>query len=97
MGRRLAAAVHVRHPKTHEWLILQPGGEPDEVLAEAITNPDAWEADDEPSDPEPDGDQDLESVPDPEPQPQPAPKPEAVEKSAKPARARIARKALEEQ
>jgi hypothetical protein len=45
MGRRLAAAVHVRHPKTNEWLILEPGDEPDEDLTEVITNPVAWEPD----------------------------------------------------
>ncbi|MFJ3248482.1 hypothetical protein [Streptomyces sp. NPDC086782] len=47
MGRRLAAAVHVQHPQTNEWLILQPGEEPDEDLAAIITNPSAWEPDDE--------------------------------------------------
>jgi hypothetical protein len=47
MGRRLAAAVHVLHPKTNEWLILMPGDEPDEDLAETITHPDAWEPDDD--------------------------------------------------
>ena len=45
MGRRLAAAVHVTHPETREPLILQPGDEPDEALAEVITNPAAWEPD----------------------------------------------------
>jgi hypothetical protein len=44
MGRRLAAAVHVRHPKTNEWLILEPGDEPDEDVAELITNTAAWES-----------------------------------------------------
>ncbi|MFK0106423.1 hypothetical protein [Streptomyces sp. NPDC091217] len=45
MGRRLATSVHVRHPETNEWLILQPGDEPDEALAEVITHPSAWERD----------------------------------------------------
>ncbi|MEV0257740.1 hypothetical protein AB0H82_26215 [Streptomyces sp. NPDC050732] len=48
MGRRLAAAVHVQHPKSREWIVLEPGDEPDEDVAAEITNPDAW-ADDEPS------------------------------------------------
>ncbi|MEH0430268.1 hypothetical protein QBB34_28935 [Streptomyces stelliscabiei] len=47
MGR-LAAAVHVQHPKSREWIVLEPGDEPDEDVAAEITNPDAWE-DDEPS------------------------------------------------
>ena len=47
MGRRLKAAVHVRHPKTNEWLILEPGDEPDEDLTEVITNPAAWESDED--------------------------------------------------
>ncbi|MEU6318137.1 hypothetical protein [Streptomyces sp. NPDC047009] len=47
MARRLAAAVHVLHPKSNEWLILLPGDEPDEDLAEVITNPAAWEPDDD--------------------------------------------------
>ncbi|MFF1542499.1 hypothetical protein [Streptomyces sp. NPDC058291] len=51
MGRRLAAAVHVQHPKSREWIVLEPGDEPDEDVAAEITNPDAWE-DDEPSSPE---------------------------------------------
>ncbi|MFE2578895.1 hypothetical protein [Streptomyces sp. NPDC059378] len=50
MARRLVAAVHVRHPETHELLILQPGDEPEEALAEAIPNPAAWEPDEESAD-----------------------------------------------
>jgi hypothetical protein len=46
MGRRLVAAVHVRHPVTHEPLVLRPGEEPDEDLAAIITNPDCWRPDD---------------------------------------------------
>ncbi|TXC99026.1 hypothetical protein [Streptomyces sp. ISID311] len=57
MGRRLATAVHVQHPTSREWIVLEPGDEPDDDLAAEITNPDAWE-DDEPSpgpeEPEPD-------------------------------------------
>ena len=49
MGR-LAAAVHLRHPVTHERLILEPGDEPDAEVAEAITNPGAWEPEGEPDD-----------------------------------------------
>ncbi|MFG2402548.1 hypothetical protein [Streptomyces lydicus] len=45
MGRRLAAAVHVQHPATREWFVLEPGDEPDEELAAEITNPDAWDGD----------------------------------------------------
>ncbi|WP_324787048.1 hypothetical protein [Streptomyces sp. H51] len=47
MGRRLATAVHLTHPETHEPLILQPGDEPDEALAAVITNPGAWEPDED--------------------------------------------------
>ncbi|MFF8990019.1 hypothetical protein ACF09H_08750 [Streptomyces sp. NPDC014983] len=43
MGRRLATAVHVQHPASREWIVLDPGDEPDEELAAEITNPDAWE------------------------------------------------------
>ncbi|MFD3452781.1 hypothetical protein ACFWVC_11400 [Streptomyces sp. NPDC058691] len=80
MGRRLATAVHIEHPETHELLILQPGDEPDEVVATAITNPDAWEEDPEAltlDDPALIG-----ATPptlafdDPGPEPQPAPEPE---------------------
>ena len=99
MGRRLAAAVHVRHPKTNDWLILQPGDEPDEDLAEAITNPDAWEdsaqdSDDADQDPDADG---TEPEPDPEPKPEePEPEPMAEPGPVKPVRSRT-RKATDEQ
>ncbi|WP_327297753.1 MULTISPECIES: hypothetical protein [unclassified Streptomyces] len=49
MGRRLATAVHVLHPVTHEWLVLEPGDEPDGELAAEITNPYAWEDGEEPA------------------------------------------------
>jgi hypothetical protein len=75
MGRRLVSAVHVRHPKSHEWLILQPGDEPDEDLAAVIENPGAGEEDEE-SDPDPDPDPGPEPEPEPEPQPDPEPEPE---------------------
>ncbi|GAA3304737.1 hypothetical protein [Streptomyces cinereospinus] len=52
MGRRLAAAVHVQHPKSREWIVLEPGDEPDDDVAAEITNPDAWEDDDPSSEPE---------------------------------------------
>ncbi|MGW2936106.1 hypothetical protein ACWDA7_30615 [Streptomyces sp. NPDC001156] len=86
MGRRLTAAVHVRHPKSNELLILQPGDEPDEDLAEAITNPAAWEPDEDAED---DGEQgetpasDTNPGPTPDPTPEPTPTPEA-EPDAKP-------------
>ncbi|MEU8968977.1 hypothetical protein AB0D11_06815 [Streptomyces monashensis] len=74
MGRRLAAAVHVQHPTSREWIVLEPGDEPGDDLAAEITNPDAWE-DDEPS-PDPE-----EAEPDDEAQPfgftGPPPQPEA--------------------
>jgi hypothetical protein len=102
MGRRLAAAVHVQHPKTHGWLILQPGDEPDEDLAEVITNPDAWE-DDDPADQEPDDEPQI----DPGTQPAPAPEPESTpeaeptpapeQEPVKHTRTRAARKAADEQ
>ncbi|MFF7613539.1 hypothetical protein [Streptomyces lavendulae] len=40
---RLSAAVHVQHPTTREWVVLDPGEEPAPELAAEITNPDAWE------------------------------------------------------
>ncbi|MEU6467382.1 hypothetical protein [Streptomyces sp. NPDC046976] len=52
MGR-LAAASPVRHPVSHEWVVLEPGYEPDEDLAAEITNPHAWEEDGTASDDEP--------------------------------------------
>ncbi|WP_033819801.1 hypothetical protein [Kitasatospora sp. MBT63] len=58
MGARLAAAVHLDHPVTRERLVLQPGDEPAPEVAALITNPDAWEPDDEP------GDQEQETVTD---------------------------------
>ncbi|GHE80287.1 hypothetical protein GCM10014715_39620 [Streptomyces spiralis] len=56
MGRRLAAAVHVTHPETNEPLILQPGDEPDETVAAVITNPAAWEPDEDADGEDGDGD-----------------------------------------
>ncbi|MET9318829.1 hypothetical protein ABZX75_01305 [Streptomyces sp. NPDC003038] len=40
---RLVAAVHVQHPQTREWVVLEPGDEPASELAAEITNPGAWE------------------------------------------------------
>ncbi|MFI6050404.1 hypothetical protein ACIBCO_09965 [Streptomyces violascens] len=40
---RLATAVHVQHPITREWTLLEPGHEPAPELAAQITNPDAWQ------------------------------------------------------
>ena len=77
MGRRLATAVHIEHPKTHKLLILQPGEEPDEDVSEAITNPYAWGEEREAptlDDPEP------EAAPEPEPAPE---KPAARTRSRK--------------
>ncbi|MET7495046.1 hypothetical protein [Streptomyces sp900116325] len=92
MGRRLATAVHLEHPKTHELLILQPGDEPEEDVAEAITNPDAWEDDAEKDggDQDPDAGRTPDPVPDPEPAPEPEPEPEAPAKPAAKARVRKA-------
>lgn len=101
MGRRLATAVHLEHPKTHELLILQPGDEPDGDVAEAITNPDAWEDDAEEDgvgDQDPDAGRTPDPAPDPEPAPEPEPEPEAEpEAPAKPAAKARVRKATGEQ
>ncbi|MGX1632642.1 hypothetical protein ACWGUL_01090 [Streptomyces albidoflavus] len=43
MGKRLAANVHVRDPRTHQLVHLVVGDEPEPVLAELITTPSAWE------------------------------------------------------
>ncbi|MEU4094474.1 hypothetical protein [Streptomyces sp. NPDC026673] len=90
--RRLAAAVHVEHPETHELLILLPGEDIDPVVAEVITNPDAWvdfEAPtiddpaligDEPAAPtfnDPDATTKRDPAPQPEPQPEAEPEPTA--------------------
>ncbi|MBT2366147.1 hypothetical protein J7E88_12720 [Streptomyces sp. ISL-10] len=50
---RLKAAVYVQDPATREELILLPGESPDPEVAELITNPDAWDAVLEESEPEP--------------------------------------------
>jgi hypothetical protein len=106
MGRRLASAVHVEHPKTHEWLVLQPGEEPDEDVAEAITNPDCWESDDgveqEPADdPATEPETEPTPVPVPEPAPERAPETASAAESepelAKPAARTRTRKATGEQ
>ncbi|MEU6475313.1 hypothetical protein ABZ858_00205 [Streptomyces sp. NPDC047017] len=86
MGRRLAAAVHVRHPVSHEWVVLEPGYEPDEDLAAEITNPHAWEEDDAASD----------DQPEPEPEPEPEPGASAgAEPAAEPPTPRRQRKTAE--
>ncbi|MGW2051823.1 hypothetical protein ACWCPF_42865 [Streptomyces sp. NPDC001858] len=90
MGRRLAAGVHVRHPKTNEQLILQPGDEPDEDLAEVITHPDAWEPDED-DDASESGEAAGDGSTEPDPAPTPEPDPEA-----KPTRSRT-RKPADEQ
>ncbi|MFE7129360.1 hypothetical protein ACFVIM_00675 [Streptomyces sp. NPDC057638] len=85
MSRRLAAAVHIQHPVTRDWIILEPGDEPDDDLAAEITNPDAWEpvAADEPG-------PDLTEPDEPEPEPvelepvEPEPEPTAPRRRRKP-------------
>ncbi|THA38137.1 hypothetical protein [Streptomyces sp. A1547] len=77
---RLSAAVHVQHPTTREWVVLDPGEEPAPELASEITNPDAWE---DGVLPESDEDAESEGPPpfgftsdeasSPEPEPEPAP------------------------
>lgn len=47
-GRRLARCVFLAHPTTGEALILQPGTEVTDEIAAQITNPGAWEPDDQP-------------------------------------------------
>ncbi|MFE2034295.1 hypothetical protein ACFXBB_13770 [Streptomyces scopuliridis] len=85
MGRRLATAVHVQHPTSREWIVLEPGGEPDDDLAAEITNPDAWENDELARDPEEPG---LEEPEQEEPQPfgfTPTPEPEPEAEPVQPA------------
>ncbi|MEV7936626.1 hypothetical protein AB0O82_10825 [Kitasatospora sp. NPDC088264] len=53
MGARLAAAVHLDHPVTHERIHLQPGDEPEPEVAALITNPEAWLPDDPEPEPAP--------------------------------------------
>ncbi|MGW3246537.1 hypothetical protein [Streptomyces sp. NPDC001070] len=85
--RRLAAAVHVEHPETHELLILLPGEDIDPVVAEVITNPDAWVDFEAPTidDPALTGDEppaprfdDPDATAKPDPAPEPEPTAEAV-------------------
>ncbi|MEU3620459.1 hypothetical protein ABZ725_50635 [Streptomyces sp. NPDC006872] len=90
MGRRLAAAVHVRHPKTNEQLILQPGDEPDDDLAGAITHPDAWEPEEDD-----DASEGEEDAGDGGTEPDPAPTPD-LEPEAKPTRSRTRKQADEQ-
>ncbi|MEV6957291.1 hypothetical protein [Streptomyces sp. NPDC051183] len=81
MAARLAAAVHVQHPQTREWVVLEPGAEPAHELASEITNPDAWEngvlpeaGHAEEDGPPPFGFVPTEpSSPEPEPEPEPTP------------------------
>lgn len=40
---KLAAAVHVRDPRSHQMVQLDAGTEPEPELAALVTNPDAWE------------------------------------------------------
>lgn len=95
MGR-LAAAVHVRHPKTNEWLILEPGDEPDEDLTEVITNPAAWEPDED--DDTGEGEEDAgDDGTDPEDKSIPEPEPTSEsEPESKPARSRTRKQADEQ-
>ncbi|WP_406738554.1 hypothetical protein OG365_24355 [Streptomyces sp. NBC_00853] len=90
---RLSAAVHVQHPQTREWVVLEPGDEPASELAAEITNPDAWEegALPEPEDqaedegPPPFGfaqDESSEPEPDPDADPESAPTPQRRRKTA---------------
>ncbi|MGI5507699.1 hypothetical protein [Streptomyces sp. CA-106131] len=96
MGRRLAAAVHVRHPKTNELLILLPGDEPDEDRAEAITNPAAWEpGDDEGQDDGGEGDPPAGGT-DPTPTPEPTPAPETTPAAEAKPKARTRKQADEQ-
>ncbi|MEW1659753.1 hypothetical protein [Streptomyces sp. NPDC093707] len=72
MGRRLATAVHVQHPTSREWVVLEPGDEPAEELAAEIPNPGAWE-DEEPAAGEPKGIGFTGSQPEPDPEREAAP------------------------
>ncbi|KAB1989782.1 hypothetical protein [Streptomyces triticiradicis] len=99
MGRRLAAAVHVQHPTSREWIVLEPGDEPDDQLAAEITNPDAWEDVDpsaeleesEPDEPKKDEPRKDEPQPfgfaGPPPEPEAEPAPPAPRRRRKPAEA----------
>ncbi|WP_406200097.1 hypothetical protein OH807_18570 [Kitasatospora sp. NBC_01560] len=89
-GRRLAAAVHIEHPVSHERLVLEPGTEPEAEVAVLITNPAAWEGGELPTFEEESG---MESegpegpatvpVPEPEPEPEPELEPEVAGRSRK--------------
>ncbi|MEV4557181.1 hypothetical protein AB0K51_09300 [Kitasatospora sp. NPDC049285] len=92
MGGRLAAAVHIEHPVSHERLVLEPGTEPEAEVAALITNPAAWEGG-QPPEPEGDGDAEPEreeepeaepeSEPEPEPEQEPEPEPESEPEPAR--------------
>ncbi|WP_327413880.1 hypothetical protein [Streptomyces sp. NBC_01233] len=82
---RLSAAVHVQHPTTREWVVLEPGEEPAPELAAEITNPDAWENGvlPEPEDQaEDEGPPPFGFAPEESSQPEPEPEPDADPESA---------------
>lgn len=90
---RLSAAVHVQHPTTREWMVLEPGEEPAPELAAEITNPGAWESGvlPEPEDqaedegPPPFGfvsDESSEPEPEPDADPESSPTPQRRRKTA---------------
>ncbi|GGS33431.1 hypothetical protein Snoj_32410 [Streptomyces nojiriensis] len=90
---RLSAAVHVQHPTTREWMVLEPGEEPAPELAAEITNPGAWESGvlPEPEDqaedegPPPFGfasEESVEPEPDPDADPESSPTPQRRRKTA---------------
>ena len=45
-GRRLAASVYVTDPDTYETVHLEAGTSPEKRLADLVTNPVAWEGED---------------------------------------------------
>ncbi|MBX7551556.1 hypothetical protein K1Y78_26825 [Streptomyces sp. tea 10] len=86
MGRRLATAVHVQHPTSREWIVLEPGDEPADELAAEITNPEAWEGDEPASDTEVPEEQPpfgSTAPPDSEPGPESEPTPPAPSRRTK--------------
>ncbi|MFD9792116.1 hypothetical protein ACFWXK_14320 [Streptomyces sp. NPDC059070] len=60
---RLKSAVHVQHPTTRDWILLQPGDEPSPELAAEITNPDAWEESEAPPATPPTGEEEADKEP----------------------------------
>ncbi|MFD8777530.1 hypothetical protein [Streptomyces sp. NPDC059916] len=60
-ARKLAAAVYVTDPESHQTVHLEAGSSPEARLADLVTNPTAWEGDTESAEPKPEGDDEADT------------------------------------